>query len=112
MTCWFVTRHKGAQHWIQQNTQIQVDSFVEHIQLKDIHAGDVVIGILPMDMVAQLCAKGVRFLNLVMDLREQDRGQELSAQDMVARNARLIEVKVWTSAHAVLSIRSSEAAED
>lgn len=54
MTTLFVSRHQGAIEWIKQQS-IQVDVFVEHLNVEEIQAGDVVIGTLPLHLAAEVC---------------------------------------------------------
>lgn len=59
-----------------------------------IQAGDVVIGTLPVNLAAQVCAKGARYLHLVLPLTESDRHRELTAADMENMGATLEEYSV------------------
>lgn len=54
MTTLFVSRHQGAIEWIKQQS-IQVDVFVEHLNVEEIQADDVVIGTLPLHLAAEVC---------------------------------------------------------
>lgn len=47
------------------------------------------IGILPVHLAAQLCARGARYLNLSLDLPAAARGRELSAEELDAYGARI-----------------------
>jgi len=89
MTDIFVTRHAGAVAWAQaQGITARV---VAHLDLADIRPGDTVMGTLPIPMVAALCAKGARYLHLALDIPEEMRGRDLSADDMQRLGAELIE---------------------
>lgn len=93
MTVYFVSRHPGAQEWAAQEG-ISIDRQVEHLEIPDIRPGDLVLGSLPVNRVAELCARGARYLHLSLDLTAQLRGRELSAAQMRAAGARLEEFRV------------------
>ncbi|MFU2488975.1 CRISPR-associated protein Csx16 [Thauera sp. WH-1] len=88
MTTWFVTRHPGAAEWAQRKG-LQIDRHVAHLDPAGIAPGDTVIGILPVHLAAQLCARGARYLNLSLDLPAAARGRELSAEELDAYGARI-----------------------
>ncbi len=89
----FVTRHRGAREWAERQG-IVVDDVVEHLDPERINPGDLVIGTLPVHLVAQICRRGGRYKHLSMDIPPDHRGQELSADDMQAFGARLEEFRV------------------
>lgn len=93
MTVWFVSRHAGAADWARRQG-LQVDRCVEHLRVEQVHAGDVVIGTLPVHLAAEVCARGARFLHLSLDLPPALRGRELSADELQACSARLEEYRV------------------
>jgi CRISPR-associated protein Csx16 len=88
MTTWFVTRHPGAIAWAARQG-IAVDRQVAHLDPADIQPGDTVIGTLPVNLAAQVCARGARFFNLSLDVPPEARGRELSADDLERFGARL-----------------------
>lgn len=90
MTVRFVTRHPGAIEWAARQG-LQVDRRLAHLDPTAIQPGDVVIGILPVNLAAEVCARGGRYFNLSIDLPESARGLELSADDLDAFGARLEE---------------------
>lgn len=49
----------------------------------------MVIGSLPINLVAALCAMGAEYWHLSIHMPAQARGQELSAEDLVAYEAKL-----------------------
>lgn len=51
--------------------------------------GDTVIGSLPVNLVALICARGARYQHLTLDLPPSLRGQELSCDDLTHLQARL-----------------------
>lgn len=88
MTTYLITRHSGAIEWVVRQ-EIQVDQLVMHLNPALIQPGDVVIGTLPFNLAAEVCARGGQFLNLTLDVPPQVRGRELSADDLEALGARL-----------------------
>lgn len=94
MTRYFITRHPGALDWA---TYAGFSFDIHHTHVVDIahySLGDVVAGTLPVNMVAELCRRGVVYLHLSLDLPEALRGQELDAKQLYACNARLEEFMV------------------
>ncbi len=81
MTTWFVTRHPGALDWACAKG-IAFDTHVVHLDPTDIHPGDTVIGSLPVNLAAEVCARGAQYWNLSLQLEPTDRGRELSAADL------------------------------
>ena len=51
--------------------------------------GDTVIGTLPVNLVARVCARGGRYLHLSLDLPAEARGRELTADELERYGARL-----------------------
>lgn len=93
MTTFFVSRHPGAGAWLGAQG-LAVDRTLAHLDPADVQAGDVVIGTLPVNLAAAVCARGARYLHLSLDLPADWRGRELSAADMAACGARLEEYRV------------------
>lgn len=93
MTTWFVSRHPGALHWMQAHGPA-FDQHVEHLDPAQVGAGDVVIGTLPVNLAAEVCARGARYFNLSLQLSVSDRGQELSADDLQRCQAQLQEFHI------------------
>lgn len=88
MTTYFVTRHPGAVAWAQRHG-VQVDRQLAHLDPAVVEAGDTVIGTLPINLAAQVCARGARYLNLSLDLPAEARGHELTADELDAFGTRL-----------------------
>lgn len=88
MTIYFISRHQGAQTWIAQQG-IAIDRMQTHLDIDDIVAGDTVIGTLPIQLVAEVCVRGARYLHLTLTLPEHLRGKALTADDMDAAGAKL-----------------------
>ena len=90
MTTRFITRHPGAIEWAARQG-VSVDRQIAHLDPDDIQPGDIVIGTLPVQLAAQVCARGGRFYNLSLDIPPEARGRELSADDLERYGARLEE---------------------
>jgi len=85
---YFVSRHSGAVEWAAEEG-FTVDEQLSHLDPTMIQAGDVVIGSLPVHLVAQVCSQGGRYLHLSMDIPVALRGSELTSEGMRACHARL-----------------------
>lgn len=90
---YFVSRHPGATHWAAEEG-FSVDECVNHLDISRIQRGDVVIGTLPVQLIARVCQQGARYCHLSLDLPADWRGLELSADQLRACNARLEEFLV------------------
>jgi CRISPR-associated protein Csx16 len=88
MTTYFVTRHPGARTWAAEEG-IEVDDVIDHLDPTRIEPGDTVIGSLPVNLAAEVCARGGRYLHLSLDLPADLRGRELTVEQMRACGARL-----------------------
>ncbi|NLY14996.1 MAG: CRISPR-associated protein Csx16 [Gammaproteobacteria bacterium] len=88
MTTWFISRHPGALHWMQSN-DIHFDHHLTHLDNEPIQPGDTVIGSLPVNLAAEVCAKGANYWNLSLMLPETARGRELSADELDLYQAKL-----------------------
>lgn len=96
MTVYFITRHPGATAWAAE-CGLRVDHRLTHLEaevLAILRPGDVVAGILPVNLAAAVCARGARFLSLSLDLPPEARGRELDALEMCLYGARLEEYRV------------------
>jgi len=67
---------------------------VPHLDVASIAAGDVVIGMLPVNLAGEVCARGATYLHLALDLPEAARGRELDADDLERFAARLGPMRV------------------
>lgn len=81
MTTWFVSRHPGALQWMQQYGPA-FDHHVPHLDIASVQPGDGIIGTLPVNLAAQVCARGANYWHLSLELPAQARGRELSAQEL------------------------------
>ena len=81
MTTTCVVRHQGAVDWMKMQS-IPIDYWTESLDLDMVESGDTVIGILPMHMAAEVCAKGATFIALMIDLPREYRGKELTVKQL------------------------------
>ena len=81
MTTYFVSRHPGAVEWARRRG-IMVDRHVAHLDTQVITKDDTVIGTLPVNLAAEVCARDARYLHLSVELPPQSRGRELSANEL------------------------------
>lgn len=88
MTTNLVTRHPGALHWMQQYGPA-FDRHVEHLDVASVQPGDRVIGTLPVNLAALVCARGASYWHLALEMPASARGRELSAQELLALGATL-----------------------
>jgi CRISPR-associated protein Csx16 len=84
-----VTRHVGALEWIESQG-IQIDEYLTHVSnTQTFTHGDVVIGALPLHLIAELNQMGVTYLNFSINVDAAHRGMELSAVELLKFNPRL-----------------------
>jgi CRISPR-associated protein Csx16 len=94
MTTYFITRHTGALAWAKLH-DVAFDVHLEHlIDLGNLQVGDVIIGTLPIQMVAKLNDCGVRYVHLSLDIPPAWRGRELTADELRECRASLQEFQV------------------
>ena len=93
MTVYFITRHSGAVAWAREEG-IEAAQLIDHLDVERIQPGDTVVGTLPVNLAAQVCARGGRYLHLSLDLPPEWRGRELSAEDMRRFGARVEEFSI------------------
>jgi CRISPR-associated protein Csx16 len=65
-----------------RKNRIPFDDHVAHLDIERIHPGDTVIGSLPVNLAAEVCAKGAIYRHLSLKLAIDDRGRELSADEL------------------------------
>jgi CRISPR-associated protein Csx16 len=93
MSVYFVSRHPGAIEWAARQG-LAVDRQIGHLDVNEIRPGDVVIGSLPVNLAAEVCERGARYLHLSLELPVDLRGRELTAEDLHAQGARIEEFRV------------------
>lgn len=79
--------------WAQRQA-LSIDRYVAHLATEQIKPGDTIIGSLPVNLAAAICARGARYLHLSMELPEHLRGQELSADQLESLGARLTAYRI------------------
>lgn len=90
MTKFFVTRHPGAIEWATRQGLSDIHQVTHLADLEQtIKPGDAVIGTLPINLVAEVNRLGGTYQHLSMDLPDEARGKELTADDMDQYGARL-----------------------
>lgn len=90
MTIYFISRHSGAVDWARQQG-LQPDQVLAHLEPALVQPGDLVLGTLPVNLAAEVCARGGRYFNLSLNLRAEQRGKELNLTELLAADARLEE---------------------
>jgi CRISPR-associated protein Csx16 len=88
MTTFFVSRHPGAIEWAKRQ-KLNVTLFMPHLDTSQVQEGDTVIGSLPVNLAAQVCAKGAAYWHVSVALPATLRGTELSADALEQLDARL-----------------------
>ena len=86
---YFVSRHRGATEWAKR--QGLAAQMVPHLNAAQVRPGDIVIGTLPIQLVATIVEIGARYLHLKIELPAEMRGIDLSADQMQAMGAQLVE---------------------
>ncbi|MGV6817467.1 MAG: CRISPR-associated protein Csx16 [Thiotrichales bacterium] len=90
MTRYFITRHQGAVDWASTHGH-PVDKTLSHLDPERINPGDIIYGTLPINLVAEINERGARYFHLSLQLTPDQRGRELSAEDLEHACARLEE---------------------
>jgi len=86
-----VTRHPGAVEFIQHCGY--VGEACEHFVPEMAHEGMVIVGILPVHLIAQVLHSGARFIQVVLpQIPPEMRGTELTPTQMEEFGAQLIEI--------------------
>lgn len=91
MTTYFITRHRGAVDWLHRHG-VAVDCEIQHLANMDmLQPGDRIYGTLPVNLVADVCARGVRYWHLVLPQTLGERGSDRSAEQMESASATFVE---------------------
>ena len=98
MTRWFVSRHPGTIEWAEQRN-LRVDRFVAHLNVSDVQKGDLVYGTLPVELAAEVCRRGARFFCLCITVPEEQRGADLTGDELFRLDARLREYHITELEH-------------
>lgn len=89
-----VSRHAGAVQWLQT---VISEPYVLLTHLHDVDfvcAGDIIVGTLPVNLIAKVNALGARYFHLNIPMPADLRGQELTADQLTQLGASLIEYSV------------------
>ena len=91
---WFVSRHQSSINWMKSQST-PVDNYVTHIDdSTGIHPGDIVIGSLPVSIVAKLNQNKIRFISFTLDIPEDLRGIDLNEKQLDSLQVELKEYLV------------------
>lgn len=90
MTTYFISRHAGAVAWAESQG-FHIDQQLAHFDVKLVKAGDVILGTLPVNLIAEVNERGGRYFHLTLELPADLRGQELTPEVMQRYGARLEE---------------------
>lgn len=94
MSIYLVSRHRGAVEWMQHMGH-HYDQHLTHLDSYDnLCAEDVVVGSLPINIVADLAECGVSYRHLSLSIPEHLRGIELTAKQLSSFDAKLEEYAV------------------
>ena len=97
MTTFFVSRHSGALEWLQRHhpdlaNRAQVIAHADRHFFARLQPGDVVVGVLPIYLIAKVCERRARYFALsVPKIPPERRGHVLSADELEAYGAHLNE---------------------
>lgn len=103
----FVSRHPGAIEWAARHGIVGAKLF-PHFDPEDVDPGDVVIGTLPINLVAEVNRLGGTYKHLSMDLPSDARGKELTADDLEQYGARLETYYAASQSHATADVDVGE----
>lgn len=95
MRTFFVSRHRGAMKWLQR--QVNATEVVELDEIDDLsrfRASDRVFGVLPLEVAAALCDRGVAVHAISVRVPRDWRGRELSVRELALLGARLVRYTV------------------
>ena len=91
---YLITRHAGAVQWLKAVVDEPYVLLAHLHAINMVQAGDVIIGTLPVNLIAKINRQGARYLHLHIDTRAHLRGQELTAAQLVQLGASLVEYSV------------------
>lgn len=87
-----VTRHEGAKDFLRSKGY--EGRVIEQFSPEMAEKGDLVIGVLPVQLIDEVLRRGARFISIIMpDVPEDMRGKELSPSQMEEFGARLVEIE-------------------
>lgn len=91
---YLITRHAGAVQWLQEVVDAPYVLLAHLHDVNLVQAGDIIVGTLPVNLIANVNARGARYFHLHLELPAHLRGQELTAAQLVQLGASLIEYSV------------------
>jgi len=95
-----VTRHQNAIDWLKAQfprltANAEIVAHLDRARIAEIEAGDVVVGVFPLDIAAEICAQGATLYAIILpQLAQGQRGQELTVQDMIEAGAHIQQFKI------------------
>ncbi len=92
MRRYLVSRHGVALDWVSAQGFV-VDEVLSHFDdacLERVQAGDVVMGTLPIQIVAELTLKGVCYYHLLIPLTSELRGRTLTLEELNSLDVQLV----------------------
>ena len=110
MVTYFVSRHPGAIEWAERHGHEA--KLIAHLEPSMVQAGDVVLGTLPIQLVAVINERGARYFHLEMTIPEAQRGASLTASDMERFGAKLTEFEARRVATAAPNAREARKKND
>jgi CRISPR-associated protein Csx16 len=90
--CIVVTRHKATAAWLQG--RFPDATVIPHLDPATIEPGDTVIGTLPLHVAAAVTERGASLLHLALEIPADERGKDITAQDLERYGARLMPLEV------------------
>ena len=109
MTTFLATRHPGAIEWATRQGFSDVHQVTHITDLEEmVEPGDMVIGTLPISLVAEVNRLGGTYQQLSMNLPAEARGKELTADDMDRYGARLKTYYAGSQDHATADVLVGE----
>tara|TARA_R100000935_G_scaffold58834_1_gene98399 strand:+ start:10281 stop:10589 length:309 start_codon:yes stop_codon:yes gene_type:complete len=89
MSIYLISRHKGAVEWMN-HTGNHYDKHLTHLDnYSQLSEGDIIVGSLPINLVADLAERSVGYIHLSLYIPEHLRGIELSAKQLSQLDAKL-----------------------
>jgi len=99
-----VTRHQGLIDWLErQGYNVDDWQAVRHVSTPDQVRGKHVIGVLPL----HLAAEALTISAPEYDIRPEDRGRDLTAEELEDRGCRLVRYTVYRT-HELQELVASE----
>lgn len=93
MTTYIVSRHDATTQWILNNLPHGTTTAVhmKHFELQQVQKGDIVIGVLPIHIIAQITAIGAIFYSFEINTPFHLRGVELTLQQVENLSPKLVQ---------------------